>query len=244
MATLLRHRFKLLLGGLVVLLLVGPVIFQLLLDVFPVAAGFLLLIVAMFTLLVGTLAVSDTPRKRAISLVLLVLSLVVDGAVALGWHDEVAICHHCLRILIIGFVMAAVLWELFQPAVVTFETVCSSLCVYLMIGAVWANLFDLLEILEPGSIITSARVSADSRSGLNNDVARTMRMLYFSFVTLSSVGYGDVVPATTAARMFAVTEAIVGQMYLLVMVSRLVGLHASQATPAPTTPPPDNPPRG
>jgi hypothetical protein len=70
---------------------------------------------------------------------------------------------------------------------------------------------------------------------------RLIHMLYFSFTTLTSVGYGDVVPRTNIARMLAVTEALVGQCYLLVMVSRLVGLHVAQALPAGPGPSPDMP---
>src|SRR5262249_30644633 len=57
----------------------------------------------------------------------------------------------------------------------------------------------------------------------------TLRMVYVSLVTLAGVGYGDILPATTSARMGAVTEAVMGQAYLYVMVARLVGMQVSQA---------------
>ena len=55
--------------------------------------------------------------------------------------------------------------------------------------------------------------------------------IYYSFVTLSTLGYGDIVPKVSAARMLAAVEAITGQLYLAVLVARLVGLHISQSTP-------------
>ena len=54
--------------------------------------------------------------------------------------------------------------------------------------------------------------------------------LYYSFVTLTTLGYGDISPASSMARMLAAIEAVVGQVYLTVLVARLVGLHIAQAT--------------
>jgi voltage-gated potassium channel Kch len=53
--------------------------------------------------------------------------------------------------------------------------------------------------------------------------------IYFSLVTLTTLGYGDIVPTAAAARMLAAVEAVVGQLYLAVLVARLVGLHIAQA---------------
>jgi voltage-gated potassium channel Kch len=61
--------------------------------------------------------------------------------------------------------------------------------------------------------------------------AGSVTALYYSVVTLTTLGYGDVTPVTTAARMTAALEAMVGQVYLVVLVARLVGLNVSQTTP-------------
>jgi Na+/H+-dicarboxylate symporter len=57
----------------------------------------------------------------------------------------------------------------------------------------------------------------------------TTTALYFSFVTLTTLGYGDITPVSTAARMLATIQAVIGQMYLTVLVARFVGMHISQA---------------
>ena len=57
-----------------------------------------------------------------------------------------------------------------------------------------------------------------------------MTALYYSFVTMSTLGYGDIVPRSSLARMAAALQAIVGQLYLVVLVSRLVGIHIAQAS--------------
>jgi voltage-gated potassium channel Kch len=73
--------------------------------------------------------------------------------------------------------------------------------------------------LQPGAF------AAPTPIGPDDYVARVMQMRYFSFVTLTTVGYGDVVPRTPAARTLAMLEAIMGQFYLVALVGRLVGLH-------------------
>ena len=54
--------------------------------------------------------------------------------------------------------------------------------------------------------------------------------IYYSFVTLTTLGYGDIVPTSAIARMFSAIEAVTGQLYLAVLVAQLVGLHISQST--------------
>ena len=60
-------------------------------------------------------------------------------------------------------------------------------------------------------------------------ITRVMRMRYFSFITLTTLGHGDIVPQSPVARTFATLEAVVGQIYLTVLVARLVGLHIVHA---------------
>ena len=99
----------------------------------------------------------------------------------------------------------------------------ASLCVYLLMGVLWAILYSLLQIVEPGSFAFSF---ADGESemmrwgGNQGEIA-----LYYSFVTMSTLGYGDIIPTSSLSRTCAALQAIVGQLYLAVLVARLVGLH-------------------
>ena len=61
-------------------------------------------------------------------------------------------------------------------------------------------------------------------------IERSIALLYFSFTTLTTVGFGDIMPVSGFARMFSVTEAIAGQVILVVLFSRLVGMHVAQST--------------
>src|SRR5262249_42857911 len=151
------------------------------------------------------------------------------------WPGHLFVIRHGTRAFFVGFVIVALLWHLFRPRRITFDTISASLCVYLLLGILWANVYTMIEMAAPGSFLDNSRPD-DLPTSVAGLEARSLRMLYFSYVTLSSVGYGDIVPRTTLARMCAVTEAIMGQGYLLVMVSRLVAIQVSQTTPAVTPP--------
>ena len=77
--------------------------------------------------------------------------------------------------------------------------------------------------------ITARIVRRIVRVAPNDYVARYMEMRYFSFMTLTTVGYGDIVPHSSATRTLAALEAVVGQIYLTVLIARLVGLHIVHA---------------
>ena len=95
-----------------------------------------------------------------------------------------------------------------------------AVCVYLMLGIIWALSYGLMEVMIPGSfggLTESAQSSSSSHD-----------WVYFSFVTLTTLGYGDVLPLTYFARTLAYFETIVGQFYLAVLVAGLVGAYLSE----------------
>jgi hypothetical protein len=107
---------------------------------------------------------------------------------------------------------------------VTGDIVSGALCVYLLIGLVWAFLFMLLESVHPGSFQLGAGATTAANPG-HPGPAYLSLFLYFSFVTLSTVGYGDILPLTGPARGLAALEGIIGQFYMAVLVARFVGLY-------------------
>jgi voltage-gated potassium channel Kch len=107
---------------------------------------------------------------------------------------------------------------------VTTDTIYGAICVYLLIGIIWLELFSIVEMIEPGSFLSGGenvvKLTGEfhSRPGFNN-------LLYFSFVTLTTLGYGDIAPATPLAKALSSLEAVVGQLFIAVLIARLVGMH-------------------
>ena len=100
---------------------------------------------------------------------------------------------------------------------VSTDLIMAAACAYILLGLVWANGYYLLEILHSNSFKASENMSDD-----------IWNFYYYSFVTLTTVGYGDITAITKPAQALSMLEAITGQLYLAIMISRLVGLHASQ----------------
>ncbi len=145
-------------------------------------------------------------------------------------HWMVLIAHSCI-ILLVGFFSITILSYVLRSGSVTSDRIFADICVFMLIGYAWTFAYALLEELQPGSF---SSVNA-LRPG--DYVSRVMQLRYFSFITLTTVGYGDIVPRSPLARTLAMLEAVMGQFYLAVLVARLVGLHIVHATR--TNPPAD-----
>ena len=86
--------------------------------------------------------------------------------------------------------------------------------VYMFIGSLWFHIFVILETLQPGSFSPPHDLLCENPTVF----------IYYSFVTLTTLGYGDITPLTTQAGSLAISEAIIGQIYMAVLITRLVGL--------------------
>jgi ion channel len=127
-----------------------------------------------------------------------------------------------LRILFFGYATGLIISSALRQPDVTIDTIAGAACVYTLLALMWGNTYVLLELLHPGSF----QIPAAWRMGTAGDP--TPALIYFSFVTLTTVGYGDVTPQWPGAGGLAAAEAVVGQLYLAITIARLVGLHTSQ----------------
>jgi len=103
--------------------------------------------------------------------------------------------------------------RIFSEKVITGETIKGGIAVYFMMGFLWAFLYSLLVLLSPESI--SLSMESLKYSGIT----------YFSFTTLTTLGYGEITPVSWLARNLTILESTSGQIYLTVLIARLVGLH-------------------
>ncbi|MFM8415047.1 MAG: potassium channel family protein [Planctomycetota bacterium] len=112
---------------------------------------------------------------------------------------------------------------------IVFDMICGALCVFVLFGMCWANVYTLLERVAPGSFaVDFSRYQVDAGA---DPLAAAGVFTYYSFVTLTTVGYGDIVPSSATARWLVWLEAVFGQFYMAVFVSRLIGLQTSVAEP-------------
>ena len=121
-------------------------------------------------------------------------------------------------LLLFAYTTYRIFMHIIKSRDVTAEILFASICVYILIGLTWSTIYVIIEILYPGSFIdTNGQLLHDGQD-----------FLFFSYTTLTTVGYGNIEAITDQARSLASLEAIAGQLYLTIMVARLVGLHISK----------------
>ena len=126
-------------------------------------------------------------------------------------------------LLFVAFAVVNLLRFTLRAPRVTIEVLCAAISNYLLIGLMWVFAYQLSAQLVPDSFnFASGPSSSRMMDGFN--------ALYFSFVTLSTIGYGDITPLAPVTRMLAIVEATVGMFYMTVLVARLVALYSSEAS--------------
>ena len=169
-------------------------------------------------LLSAIYAISHKTHTLFLSLLLAVPLLFVQWANYIVEISSFVLIGKIFGILFFGYSSAIILVYLFREKEITGDVIIGSICAYLMIGFMWSSFFGMLEMVCPGSF------RIPEISGLE-----LQEFTYFSFVTLTTLGYGDITPLTAPARSFALLEAVTGQLYIAVLVARLVGIHISQS---------------
>jgi hypothetical protein len=167
-------------------------------------------------------AVSGRWAVRATAIGLLAISLVAQ------WASRIAPGEVTVRVMLISAIAflaltaACIFRQVLQPGRITAHRVRGAIALYLLLGVIWAFVYILLELHAPGALV------GDAASGLASiQSERLPSQIYFSFVTLTTLGYGDISPASPAARSFAILEALVGQIYIVAVIARLVSLRTS-----------------
>lgn len=172
----------------------------------------------------AVLAVGGSHRTHLIALVLLV------PALAGKWinHFRPDLMPPTVYILgaivFYGFVVAHLLRFIVRAPRVDANVLCAGVAGFLLLGLLWVPAYLLVARLNPSAF------TLPSSSGVGV-VMNGFDALYFSVITLCTIGYGDITPASKVARMLAMVEGITGLFYMAVLISRLVSLHSS-AQPA------------
>ena len=207
-----EHRFLLLLMLFFIVLITGSFIrdygkLRYLFDVL-VSAIFLFAIYAIFPKLRHMIISTCLALPMLVSLWLRYLSL----------HKALLIIGEICGILFFAYTIIYIFKHMLKQKEITRETIFAALVIYMLMAFMWARAYALLNVLIPGSF------SMPEGHAFGN---RTV-YLYYSFVTLTTLGYGDISPLTDKASGLSIIEALSGQIYLVVLVAWLVGMHVSR----------------
>jgi voltage-gated potassium channel len=122
-----------------------------------------------------------------------------------------------INIIFLTYITYHIFISTFRSHVVNRNIIHGAIVVYLLIGFIWSFIYSLIECLHPGSFTHMGE----------HLIFRHRHLSYFSFVTLTTLGFGDITPTTPLAQSLVILEAIIGQIYLIIQVSWLVGLYVA-----------------
>jgi hypothetical protein len=134
---------------------------------------------------------------------------------------------HCLAVLFYFWAAALIVASLFRRQALSLDSVFGAICGYLLLGMAWGVLYSMLDTVWPMSFEVGSRLAEQVQA----EHSRVPLFTYYSFIILTTVGYGDVTPLSAPARTCAWLEALTGQFYLAVLVAGLVGALLSKKKP-------------
>jgi voltage-gated potassium channel len=167
----------------------------------------------------GIIFAIRSKRSHLIIASILVLPLILSTwSIYIYESTHISIFTRIFGALFFGYAVIIILQMIARSTDITRETIFAAVVAYLLIALMWAFLYMILEMVAPGSFSVpdkSIRVE-------------TMQFEYFSFITITTLGYGDITPLTNRASALTLLEAIIGQIYLVVLVAWLVGMYVSR----------------
>jgi hypothetical protein len=173
---------------------------------------------------VGALTVHPYRAMRYFVLVLAVLAVLTRVAAKLFPGKAISVLEALIDVGVIGIFATLVMKQFLVLGRTASHRISGAIVVYLLIGVVWARMYQIAGLLIPGAF------------HMPGSGTTLTSYLYFSFVTLATIGYGDISPVHPVTRNLAVVEAITGQMYIAVLIARLVSTsppgEGRQTTPA------------
>ena len=207
-----KDRFLFLIVLIVALIVLGPFV-----EGFMGLSLFMDLLFS--TIFITTIYAASQKKSHIIIAVI----LVIPTLLAL-WSENIAISNtlvtigHICGLILFAFAVISILIYIFSAQVVTRQTISAAIVVYLLIALMWTFIYRLMEILYPASFAIAHRKLLDAEN----------IYLYFSLVTITTLGYGDITPIGRQVTSLAVLEAVTGQIYLVVVVVWFVGMYVSR----------------
>ena len=172
-------------------------------------------------------AIRSLARSRKVRIVAVVsggIAVVVD--VSFTWlpmPEYLLPLHTTIFSLGYGVLVSLTIWvivrHLLSAKRIGIDEVIGGAAGYLLLGLLWAFIYLTLEVARPDSLSFPLKIK---------DPENFSRLLYFSYTTLTTLGYGDLLPKSPMARMLATLEALTGQIYLAILIARLVGIHIAE----------------
>lgn len=210
-----RWRYLFLLGAILALLVLQPIATDLGLLEMP----FELLLVVVMAVLALALGQDRIWRNSAIGVCVAVASLSIAGHfLSFAGHSATVSAGQALGALFFLLVAARIVRSIFNSHEISPDSICGTICGYMLLGIAWGLTYSLIDAVDPASF----RIGDAMQPHMQQIDDRRSVFMYYSFITLTTVGYGDITPISTTACTLAWSEAVFGQLYLAVLVAGLM----------------------
>ena len=184
------------------------------------------------TLVLGTGLLAAGVRRGSLAFAFLLALLAVVGKWTTHfWPERVSAALYLVPALtFFVFLVICLLGFIVRAREVDSEVLCAGVSIYLLLGALWGVAYMLVAQLVPNAFTFSAPAPA-------GNIMNAFNALYFSFITLTTVGYGDITPVANAARMRAMLEAMTGTLFVGMLIARLVSIYSAPGSKPAGDPP-------
>lgn len=180
-----------------------------------------------FTMIASLYLVSANRNELVIGVLLFIPATTTQWMLAPASAESQLLAYCGFQVIFLGYVMRTVYRYLIFARKIDANTIYAAIVLYLMFGLAMALVYYAILIFFPGAF--GGKITPDL-SDQDAATAVLQELLYFSYVTQSTLGYGDISPTLPAARSIAIFQAILGQLYLAVVIARLVGIHIASVT--------------
>ena len=169
-----------------------------------------------FVMIAAVFSITGRSKYAIIALILIIPALILAWTSLIIDSKDILIISKFLSLIVLTLVTFSIFLEVIRSkSPIPRHIIWGAIAVYLLIGLSFAILFNLTSLITPGSFVYGLNPSAE---------LDFPDFVYFSYVTLATLGYGDIVPTTAQARSFAILEAITGSLYLAILIAKIVSL--------------------
>ena len=218
------HKWILLLCGIVTLMVISP--FE---EVYNRQDNIITPLCGMVIIAV-TLGTSESKRiiggMMTLTILWIIISVATDGSGLFA--DESLLAPLLFMILLLALFVLLTRW-LARAVHINTEVLCAAICGYLLVGILWTGFYAVVLVMDPHALIFTVQSGPVMGPFLKIPLGD---LLYFSFITLTTTGFGDIIPKAPVVRMLTVIEAIVGIYYNTIVIARFVSLYGMKLLPS------------
>ncbi len=216
---MLRYKYGMLLAAQILLSVISPLFSS---SVYARPAVDLGITVVFLT---AIYVISSSRKHFIIGMILMIPTLILTWGIKFYRVEALEFISLIGSVFFFCYIAWLILADILRTKMVTMDIIAAGISVYLFFGNIFGFIYAVIGRVDPNAFT----IPATTASYLGDNLSDVSSAMYFSFVTLTTLGYGDITPINDFARSLAFLEAAMGQIYLTVLIASLVGVHISSS---------------